>query len=99
MAEDLQRQGAEVKFSAITRSPIAIGHAIQSALAFSDNYGLGIQNFVYNINPSEYDRIFITVETCAESVASSLLDALPNAEVISAVEFPHQNLNLCGVNE
>lgn len=99
LAEDLQRQGAEVKFSAITRSPIAVGHAIQSALAFSDNYGLGIQNFVYNINPLEYDRIFITVETAADSVARSLLEAIPNAEVISAVEFPHQTFNLCSAND
>ena len=99
LAEYLQQQGADVKFSAITRSPIAVGHAIQSALAFSDNYGLGIQNFVYNINPLEYDRILITVETVADSVAKSLLEALPNAEVISAVDYPHQNFNLCVVND
>ena len=99
LAEYLQQQGADVRFSAITRSPIAVGHAIQSALAFSDNYGLGIQNFVYNINPLEYDRILITVETVADSVAKSLLEALPNAEVISAVDYPHQNFNLCVVND
>lgn len=94
LAEYLQQQGAEVKFSAITRSPIAVGHAIQSALAFSDNYGLGIQNFVYNINPLDYDRILITVETSTDSVANSLLAALPNAEVISAVDYPHQIFDL-----
>ena len=99
LAEYLQQQGADVRFSAITRSPIAVGHAIQSALAFSDNYGLGIQNFVYNINPLEYDRILITVETVADSVAKSLLEALPNAEVISAVDYPHQKFNLCVVND
>lgn len=99
LAEYLQQQGADVKFSAITRSPIAVGHAIQSALAFSDNYGLGIQNFVYNVNPLEYDRILITVETATHSVAKSLLEALPNAEVISAVDYPHQNFNLCVVND
>ena len=99
LAEYLQQQGADVKFSAITRSPIAVGHAIQSALAFSDNYGLGIQNFVYNINPQDYDRVLITVETATHSVAKSLLEALPNAEVISAVDFPHQNFNLCVVND
>ena len=89
LAEHLHQQGADVKFSAITRSPIAEGHAIQSALAFSDNYGLGIQNFVYNINPLDYDRILITVETTKDSVATELLAALPNAEVISAVDYPH----------
>ena len=99
LAEYLQKQGADVKFSAITRSPIAVGHAIQSALAFSDNYGLGIQNFVYNINPQDYDRVLITVETATHSVAKSLLEALPNAEVISAVDYPHQNFNLCVVND
>ena len=99
LAEYLQQQGADVKFSAITRSPIAVGHAIQSALAFSDNYGLGIQNFVYNVNPLEYDRILITVETATHSVAKSLLEALPNAEVISAVDYPHQKFNLCVVND
>ena len=99
LAEYLQQQGADVKFSAITRSPIAVGHAIQSALVFSDNYGLGIQNFVYNINPQDYDRVLITVETATHSVAKSLLEALPNAEVISAVDYPHQNFNLCVVND
>lgn len=99
LAEYLQQQGADVKFSAITRSPIAVGHAIQSALAFSDNYGLGIQNFVYNINPQDYDRVLITVETATHSVAKSLLEALPNAEVISAVDYPHQKFNLCIVND
>ena len=99
LAEYLQQQGADVKFSAITRSPIAVGHAIQSALAFSDNYGLGLQNFVYNINPQDYDRVLITVETATHSVAKSLLEALPNAEVISAVDYPHQNFNLCVVND
>ena len=99
LAEYLQQQGADVRFSAITRSPIALGHAIQSALAFSDNYGLGIQNFVYNINPQDYDRVLITVETATHSVAKSLLEALPNAEVISAVDYPHQNFNLCVVND
>lgn len=83
LAEQLEQQGATVKFSAITRSPIAVGHAIQHSLAFSDNYGLGIQNFVYNIDHREYDRILIAVETTAESVDPFLLNALPNAEVIT----------------
>ncbi len=91
LAEYLQLQGADVHFSAITRSPIALGHAIQYSLAFSDNYGLGIQNFVYNVKAEDYDRILITVETAAESVAPELLAALPNAQVISAVDYPHEH--------
>jgi orotate phosphoribosyltransferase len=89
LAEHLQQQGAKVKFSAITRSPIALGHAIHQVFAFADNYGLGIRNFVYNVQPNDYDRILITVETVADSVDPELLASLPNAQVISAVDYPH----------
>ncbi|MEM6159611.1 phosphoribosyltransferase domain-containing protein [Erwinia sp. P6884] len=88
LAERLEQEGAEVKFSSLTRSPIAPGHAIQSTLAFSDNYGLGIPNFVYNVAHQQFDRIIICVETAPESVCHTLLEALqqsvaPRVEVIS----------------
>lgn len=96
LAERLQQHGADVKFSAITRSPIALGHAIQHRLSFSDNYGLGIENFVYNVRASDYDRILICTETVADSVANQLLNALPNATIVSAVDYPHITLSaLC----
>lgn len=94
MAEDLAKQGAIVEFSAISRSPIAVGHAIKKSLAFSDNYGLGIQNFVYNIDHEKYDRILIAVETVKDSISSELLAALPNAEIISAVDYPLEPVRL-----
>lgn len=87
MAENLAKQGANVEFSAITRSPIAIGHSIEKSLVFGDNYGLGIQNFVYNVHPENYDRILIAVETVSESVSKDLLSALPNAQIVSAVDY------------
>lgn len=88
LAERLQQHGADVKFSAITRSPIALGHAIQHRLSFADNYGLGIENFVYNVQASDYDRILICSETSSDSIAADLLQALPNASVVSAVDYP-----------
>ncbi|MFP5303740.1 TRSP domain-containing protein, partial [Cobetia sp. SIMBA_158] len=39
LAERLERSGADVRFGSTTRSPIALGHAIEHALSFSDNYG------------------------------------------------------------
>ena len=57
-----------VKFSALTRSPIALGGAISTMLSFSDNYGLGMTNFVYNVEPSDWDLIVLCVETAADSV-------------------------------
>lgn len=57
-----------VKFSALTRSPIALGGAITTMLSFHDNYGLGMTNFAYNVDPTEWDLIVLCVETAADSV-------------------------------
>ncbi|TXG98906.1 MAG: phosphoribosyltransferase [Rhodocyclaceae bacterium] len=82
LAERLEKQGARVQFGSTTRSPIALGHAIGCALAFGDNYGLGIPNFLYNVAPGQYDRVLICCETPTQSVDSRLVEVL-NAEVIS----------------
>ncbi|VVP47380.1 hypothetical protein PS850_05223 [Pseudomonas fluorescens] len=81
LAERLERAGADVHFSSTSRSPIALGHAIGHALSFSDNYGLGIPNFLYNVRPGQFDRVLICSETPAQAVPAELIEAL-NAEVI-----------------
>lgn len=81
LAERLERAGADVHFSSTSRSPIALGHAIGHALSFGDNYGLGIPNFLYNVQPGQFDRVLICTETPAQAVSAELIDAL-NAEVI-----------------
>ncbi len=81
LAERLERAGADVHFSSTTRSPIALGHAIGHALSFSDNYGLGIPNFLYNVRPGQFDRVLICTETPAQAVPAELVEAL-GAEVI-----------------
>ncbi|WP_350576537.1 phosphoribosyltransferase domain-containing protein [Pseudomonas sp. HY2-MNA-CIBAN-0224] len=81
LAERLERSGADVHFSATSRSPIALGHAIDHALSFSDNYGLGIPNFLYNVAPGQFDRVLICSETPAAALDPALLRAL-NAQVI-----------------
>ncbi|EMT5584877.1 TPA: phosphoribosyltransferase domain-containing protein [Providencia stuartii] len=87
LAERLEQQGAEVKYSSTTRSPISVNYAIQSAIAFKDNYGLGIPNFVYNVAHQHFSRIILCIETPKESVDSVLLEALnkvaPIVEVLS----------------
>ena len=87
LAERLENEGADVKFSSTTRSPIATGFAIESMISFSDNYGLGIPNFVYNVAQQQLDRILLCVETPVSSVDPLLLRALakvaPSVEVIS----------------
>lgn len=81
LAERLERAGADVHFSSTTRSPIALGHAIEHALSFSDNYGLGIPNFLYNVKPGQFDRVLICSETPEQAAPAELVAAL-NAEVI-----------------
>lgn len=87
LAERLAAQGAEVKYSSTTRSPIATGFAIESAIAFGDNYGLGIANFVYNVAHQQFHRILLCIETPVDSVDPLLTTALarvaPQVEVIS----------------
>lgn len=82
LAERLERSGMDVRFSSTTRSPIALGHAIEHALSFSDNYGLGIPNFLYNVKPGQFDRVLICTETPARALPAELVEAL-KAEVIS----------------
>ncbi len=87
LAERLENEGADVKYSSLTRSPIAQGMAIESVIAFTDNYGLGIPNFIYNVAHQQFDRIIICVETPVSSVCTQLLSSLSNVapcvEVIS----------------
>ncbi|WP_201586046.1 phosphoribosyltransferase domain-containing protein [Psychrobacter sp. HII-4] len=69
LAEWLESQTqAAVKFGALTRSPIALGGAIGTMLSFRDHYGLGMTNFVYNVEPKAWDLIVLCVETAADSV-------------------------------
>ena len=76
LAESLEQTGAQVYFSATTRSPIALGHSIQRSYALHDNYGQGIANFLYNVDPSAYDRIFLCTETPAALLDASLVTSL-----------------------
>ncbi|WP_350559211.1 phosphoribosyltransferase domain-containing protein [Psychrobacter sp. CAL346-MNA-CIBAN-0220] len=71
-----------IKFSALTRSPIATGSAITTMLSFTDNYGLGMTNFVYNVTPEDWDLIVLCVETPVASV-DTLWKDLDNVLVVS----------------
>lgn len=59
----LARDGVEVAVQSTTRSPIRRWGAVAQTLAFADNYGEGIPNFLYNVSPGQYDHVFICHET------------------------------------
>ncbi|WP_408675666.1 phosphoribosyltransferase domain-containing protein [Xenorhabdus szentirmaii] len=87
LAERLEQEGATVMFGSTTRSPISCGYAIQSAMAFTDNYGLGIPNFLYNVAHQKFDRILLCLETPKMSVDPELMTQLsqvsPIVELVS----------------
>lgn len=59
----LQQAGFAVKVQSTTRSPIHVGDDITSACQFTDNYGDGIPNFLYNMQPECYREIVLCHET------------------------------------
>jgi hypothetical protein len=59
----LEQRGIAVAVQSTTRSPILKWGAVSAALAFPDNYGEGVTNFLYNVTPGQYDHVFICHET------------------------------------
>ena len=60
---ELEKHGVDVVVQSTTRSPILLWGAVKHSLTFSDNYGEGVANFVYNVEPDKYKHIFICHET------------------------------------
>jgi Phosphoribosyl transferase/TRSP domain C terminus to PRTase_2 len=77
-----KRADLEVKFSATTRSPIEPGLAILHKLEFIDHCGDQIPNYVYNVDPKEFDAILVCFEgECRPH--ESLLQAIgPRAQTL-----------------
>jgi hypothetical protein len=63
LAASLEHRGFEVAVQSTTRSPVLVWGAVASALAFPDNYGEGVGNFLYNVTPGQYDHVLICHET------------------------------------
>ncbi|MBK1648954.1 phosphoribosyltransferase domain-containing protein [Rhabdochromatium marinum] len=77
---ELEARGLEVRVQASTRSPIRLGADIQRRLVFQDNYGEGIPNYLYNVDPAAYERIILCHETPVEDL-SELLHCLGAASM------------------
>lgn len=82
LAERLEKEGAEVFYSSVTRSPISVGHVIGSKFSFSDNYGGMVPNYLYNVDPALYSKIILCSETGPEHVCADLISALGNPAVV-----------------
>lgn len=76
LAEQLEQLGVNVFCQSTTRSPAMVSGALGCALAFTDNYGDGIANYVYNVDPAMYDVIVLCHETSAEALDADMLESL-----------------------
>jgi hypothetical protein len=76
LAEALEAMGHDVVMHSTTRSPARIGGAIESMLRFADNYGSGVPNFLYNVDPADGRETFICHETPPGSIDPALVAAL-----------------------
>lgn len=76
LAERLEAAGRNVTVQATSRSPARIGGAISTALRFSDNYGTGVPNYLYNADPADRRESWICHETGADSIDPRLIAAL-----------------------
>jgi hypothetical protein len=79
-AEAFEQRGVAVWFQSTTRSPIMLGPAIQSSLSFADACLPHLPNFIYNVLPGDYDRVFVCYESkavCAPHDVVQQLSATP----------------------
>jgi hypothetical protein len=51
LARRLEESGREVLFQSSTRTPVALGGDVTAILSFEDEYGEGLDNFLYNVAP------------------------------------------------
>ncbi|MGR8933811.1 MAG: phosphoribosyltransferase domain-containing protein [Gammaproteobacteria bacterium] len=76
----LERCGFDIRVQSTTRSPILLGGAIRTVMRMVDNYGDGIENFLYNVQPDAYRDIVICHET---PLNDALLAWLPDLKALS----------------
>lgn len=82
LAEHLESLGADVRYSSVTRSPISLGHAIRQKFMFEDNYGGHVPNYLYNVDPADYARIYLCSETAEQHISPILIKALNNPDIV-----------------
>ncbi|MBY0358482.1 MAG: phosphoribosyltransferase family protein [Candidatus Obscuribacterales bacterium] len=81
VAEALEKVGCDVVYQSTTRTPVLPGCCMSSTMTFNDNYGDGIPNFLYNVQPGVYDSVILCHETPTESLDQELVRSL-NATTI-----------------
>jgi hypothetical protein len=83
-----EQLGLDVVVQSTTRSPILKWGSVSSALAFADNYGEGVTNFLYNVTPGMYEHVFICHETAPNEALRGLADVF-HARLLHFISETH----------
>ncbi|WP_295527885.1 phosphoribosyltransferase domain-containing protein [Novosphingobium sp. Chol11] len=76
IAEALAAAGHDVVVQSATRSPVHIDGPIACGLRFTDNYGTGVANYLYNADPADGRATIVCHETPRGSIDPALIAAL-----------------------
>jgi hypothetical protein len=82
LARALEAEGREVVFQSTTRTPIAPGGGVGSVLRFRDNYGEGLDNFLYNAPRDFPGATVVCRETSASPVGFDVALSLGAREIL-----------------
>lgn len=91
----LQNNGVNVVVQSTTRSPILQWGAVGHSISFPDNYGEGIDNFIYNVAPDQYDHVFICHETPPNAALQQLAKALKGRLFHFSSESHSEEISVC----
>jgi len=81
-AETIERIGRNVGFICTTRSPILPGPVIAHKITFPDHFGIGLDMYLHNVNPDDWDRIVLFTETGVEGIHPRLRAALGKGHIV-----------------
>lgn len=82
-AEEIERSGRYCEFIATTRSPILPGPVIEHKITFPDHYGIGLDMYLHNVDPSQWDAIILFTETGFEGIHNDLRTALGKGWIVN----------------
>ncbi len=90
-----QRTAARVMNAATTRSPIELWGSIERRFSFTDNYGEGIANFLYNFHADDWAHTIICHETPVTSGLHALARHTHGALLHFGATGVNENLDFC----
>lgn len=89
VAETLARHDMDVSFITTTRSPVRIGEVVRHQMTFPDHYGIGVEMYLNNVDPADWDHILLFTETGIAGIPAALRRSLGHGWIIDGTGTPH----------